>query len=145
MKLTIALAWLGAVAVSTSAQPIDGRDDSIAVSQMVAGSLWTVQNFKRVCNNADTSCVFTYGINKNDGNKITSCNYTVSGSPASHTSYNNVACGKFIIGSGWDSQGFTVLSMVTNGNIIYPGYTDAELSTGKVVKPNKSFTPQKLP
>ena len=127
MHLTSALTALLAITANAFAQPIEERDTT---DMMATAASWTVQNFKRVCTPTDppgtatpidTSCAFTYSINKNDSTKPTACKYTVTGNPASRATYQNQKCGAFVIGSVWNSQGFTVLSMITNNQIIYPG------------------------
>ena len=44
-----------------------------------------------------------------------------------------------MIVSTWSDQGFTTLSIVKDGKIIYPSYTDAELQEGKAVGPKIDF------
>jgi hypothetical protein len=142
MKLFNTVTVFLATAAVTSASPIEDRTIFL---QSDCGSTWTVVNMKRLC--STSSCHFTYSINKNDGSKVTPCDYNIAGispTPASQTNYQNLVCGSFTIGSIWNSQGFTVLSMVSGNQIIYPGYTDDELNTNKAVKPNKSYTPQQV-
>jgi hypothetical protein len=74
------------------------------------------------------------------------------GSPASQTDSSGNVCGGYTVGTGWSGQfgagnGFTTLSVVKNAKklIIYPSYTDKQLNTGKVVKPDQSYQPQNLP
>jgi len=38
-------------------------------------------------------------------------------------------------------KGFTAMSIVKGKQIIYPSYTDAQLSGGKVVAPDQSYAP----
>lgn len=116
-------------------------------SMMAAGSTWTMQNFKRAC--ANGTCNYSFAINTNDGSAPTSCAYKVTGNPASHAAYQNVKCGAFTIGSTWSGQfgpdaGFQTLSVVRGKQILYPAYTDKQLASGKVVKPDQSYTPQNL-
>ena len=42
-------------------------------------------------------------------------------------------------------KGFQTLSVVRGQKIAYPAYSDAELAAGKVVSPDRSYTPQQLP
>lgn len=123
-----------------------------AKSMAVANSpLWTIQDMKRVCNSADTTCTYTFYINTT-GPSSTSCKYIHNGKPASETSGGPATCGAFSVTSGWSGQfgpnnGFTTLSVVHNAarQIIWPSYTDKQLDGGKVVKPDQAYTPTQLP
>ncbi|KAK5165377.1 uncharacterized protein LTR77_008906 [Saxophila tyrrhenica] len=147
MQLTSLLTTLLATtALAAPAPELETRDFNL----MVAGSTWTIQNFKRVCTANAKKCSFTYAIDTNDGKPVTKCSYQATGSPAAHASYSNVKCGAFTVGSTWSNQfgndkAFTTLSVVKNGQIIYPAYTDKQLAGNKVVKPDQSYTPQNLP
>lgn len=71
-------------------------------------------------------------------------------SAGSHAPYAGVACGDYTIGSTWSGQfgpgeGFTTLSVVRGGEIVYPAYKDSQLVDWVVVKPDQSYTPVKLP
>lgn len=124
-------------------------------SMMATGSTWTMQNFQRTCGPLLKQCTYSYSINTNDGTATTACTYQVNSSdpsatPAAKTTYENVKCGAFMIGSTWSgqfgaNQGFQTLSVVKGSQIIYPAYTDAQLAAGSVVKPDQSYTPQNLP
>ena len=66
--------------------------------------------------------------------------------------FHSNKCGKYTISTGWSDQfgkdqGFTTLSVVNNDikQIIWPAYTDKQLSGGKLVKPDQSYSPAKLP
>ncbi|KAI6885543.1 hypothetical protein KC360_g2774 [Hortaea werneckii] len=117
---------------------------------MMTTSQWTIQNMKRTCGGG--TCNWSFGINQNDGNAATSCAFKVNGSPATQTDSNGNKCGKYTVSTGWsgqfgEGQGFTTLAVVDNNSkqIIYPAYTDKQLSGGKVVKPDQKYTPQNLP
>lgn len=120
---------------------------------MAASSQWTIVNMKRVCNTADTSCTWTFGINQNNGTPQTACKFVVAQADASEAKSSGVrTCGGYSVSSGWSGQfgpgnGFTTLAVVSNAQklIIYPAYTDKQLDTNKVVTPNQSYTPQNLP
>lgn len=61
-----------------------------------------------------------------------------------------MACEAYTIGSTWSGQfgpeqGFTTLSVVKDGLIIYPAYKDTQLVDWVPVKPDQSYTPTKLP
>ncbi|GAP88430.1 putative unnamed protein product [Rosellinia necatrix] len=108
---------------------------------------WTVTGLKRVCNTADTSCTWSFGINTNTGAAATPCTFAITGAPASHSNTSGTkTCGTFSVTAGWSGQfgvdnGFTTLAVFNNANkqIAWPAYTDAELAGGKVVSPNKSW------
>lgn len=140
MQLTTALAILAAADTSLAAPA-----PAAAKSMMAAGTTWTIENFQRTCNSGDTSCHISFGVNINDGSAATACSYDVNGSPASDAAYNSLVCGPYTVGSSHDPNGFTVLSVHNSNLIVYPGYTDAELDGGNVVKPDKSYTPSAFP
>ena len=104
---------------------------------------------KRVC--ASGTCTWTFSIN-NHVAPATACTFKVKGNPASQTDSNGNVCGGYTVSTGWSGQfgpnnGFTTLAVVNNAKkqIIYPSYTDKQLSTGKVVTPDQSYAPQNLP
>ncbi|CZT14809.1 uncharacterized protein RCC_00758 [Ramularia collo-cygni] len=143
MQFTTTFLAVLATAGSALAAPAPAAD----VSMMAAGSTWTMQNFKRAC--ASGTCNYSFAINTNDGSAATACAYKVTGNPASRASYQNVKCGAFTIGSNWSGQfgegnGFQTLSVVRGKQILYPAYTDKQLASGQVVKPDQSYTPQNL-
>ena len=116
---------------------------------MAAAQQWTIENMKRTC--TTTVCNWSFKINNNAGSDV-ACAFKVNGNPASQTDSSGHVCGPYTIGTGWSGQfgagkGFTTLSVVNNakGLIAYPAYTDAELASGKPVKPNRSYPVQKLP
>lgn len=120
-------------------------------SMMVAGSEWSIQGLKRVCNAGNTSCTWTFGI-KAGSAAATSCTYIVKANDASQANGGPSNCGDYTITSGWSGQfgpgnGFTTLSVVNNKirQIVWPAYTDAQLQNGVVVKPDQSYTPAALP
>ncbi|KAL2261570.1 hypothetical protein VTK26DRAFT_3877 [Humicola hyalothermophila] len=133
---------LAAPAVNTRAQ---------AVSAMAAVPEWTIKSFTRTCNDDDTSCEVTFGIDTHTA-PVTDCAYTVTGSPASQASTDGITCGPYTISSGWNGvfgpeNGFTTWSVVdwSKHLIIWPAYADHELSNGVAVSPDKSYAPQNLP
>ena len=149
MKFTSAFiaAILSTVALAAPAELVERQDE--AVSMMAAAPQWTIKNMKRVC--ASGACTWTFGIDAKTGT-VTPCNFVVKGSPASQTDSAGNRCGGYTVGTGWSGQfgtgnGFTTLSVVNNAKklIIYPSYTDKQLNTGKVVKPDQSYAPQNLP
>jgi hypothetical protein len=140
------------LATLAAARPAGEVDSAVStVSMMVASSSWTVQSMKRVCDSADTSCAWSFKINT--GAAATDCAFTAKGSPASQTNQNSaVQCGDFAVTTGWSGQfgagnGFTTLAVVDSATkqIIYPAYTDKQLTGGNVVSPDQSYTPAALP
>ncbi|KAG8533988.1 uncharacterized protein KY384_001731 [Bacidia gigantensis] len=122
------------LALSALAAPIFGSPLSLTKRDS-----WTIASFTRTCDSADTTCAFSFSINKNDGSAPTTCQYSASGAPASHATYSNVACGSFVIGSSWSNQfgfGFSTLSVVENGLI---------LINGVAVQPDMNYTPGPVP
>ncbi|GAW13711.1 hypothetical protein ANO14919_031000 [Xylariales sp. No.14919] len=111
---------------------------------------WTIKGIKRVCNAADTSCTWSFGINTNTGAADTACKFAITGTPASHSdTVGTKDCGAFSVTAGWSGQfgpGFTTLAVHNNANgqIAWPAYTDAELAGGKVVSPDKSWAVTQL-
>ncbi|KAL2021730.1 hypothetical protein VTK56DRAFT_6673 [Thermocarpiscus australiensis] len=132
---------LAAPALNTRAQEVSAMAD---VPQ------WTVKSFTRTCNDADTSCTVSFGIDTHTA-PVTNCQYTVTGAPASRTSTNGITCGPYTISSAWsgqfgDGNGFTTWSVTdwSQKLIIWPAYTDRELVNGQPVSPDKSYAPQTL-
>lgn len=149
MQFTAILAAMLAVTGTSLAAPAAEANKSM----MAAGSTWTMQNFKRTCGPLKKQCTYSYSINTNDGSAATPCTYKVNSdpsvTPAARAGYQNQVCGAFTIGSSWSGQfgagnGFQTLSVVKGKQIIYPSYTDAQLDTMQVVKPDQSYTPQNL-
>lgn len=120
-------------------------------SMMVASPQWAIRNMKRVCNAADTSCTWTFGIQVGTAT-ATPCTYVVKAADASEANGGPSNCGAYTITSGWSGQfgpdnGFTTLSVVNNKSrqIVWPAYTDKQLDGGKVVKPDQAYAPAALP
>ncbi|GAP85583.2 putative small secreted protein [Rosellinia necatrix] len=121
-----------------------------------AATEWTIDSLSRVCNAADTSCTWKFGVDTNEaGVKATACTYVVKATktaPASQANGGPVKCGAFNVTSGWSGQfgadqGFTVVSVVDYAKklIVYAGYTDGMVKNGTVVDPDLSFPVQTLP
>ncbi|PPJ57332.1 hypothetical protein CBER1_07926 [Cercospora berteroae] len=148
MQFTTTVFALLAAASASVATPVPAE----AATNMMAAATpqWTIENFTRTCNGNDSNCKYSFGINTNNGQKVTGCSYSVNGKPASRATYQNIQCGAFRIGSTWSGQfgagqGFQTLSVVKDRQIVYPAYTDKQLVNGKTVKPNQSYAPQNLP
>ena len=121
-----------------------------AVKSMMVNGQWTINGFTRTCDDADTSCEYRFGINRNDGTLAPICDYTVTGAPASQAPANGIVCGAFTVSSAWSGQfgpgnGFTTFAVVADREIIYPAYSDSQLVNGAAVEPDQSYTPQALP
>jgi len=107
---------------------------------------WTITNFKRTCNTADTSCTVSFGIDTHVA-AVTPCTYTVTGAaPVSRATAGPTTCGAYTVTSGWSGQfgpdaGFTTWSVADWGKklIAYPSYADRDVVNGAVVKPDRSF------
>ncbi|KAL6718708.1 hypothetical protein ACLMJK_002942 [Lecanora helva] len=144
MQLPLLLA--AATAITSSLAAPAGK------SMMAADTpQWTIESFKRTCDSSDTSCDYSYSINTHTADAVP-CSYTVTGSPASQASYNNIQCGAFTVSSNWSGQfgpgnGFQTLAIVNEQSrlIAYPAYRDSQLVNGQIVSPDQSYTPQNLP
>ncbi|KAL8377690.1 hypothetical protein RB595_008399 [Gaeumannomyces hyphopodioides] len=137
------------LAAAASAAPAAGK--VAAVSKMAVGSQWTIVDFKRTCNDADTSCAVSFTIDAGAGS-ATACAYKVDAAKeASRASAAGKTCGDYTVSSSWsgqfgEGQGFTTLAVVDNVNrlIAWPAYTDKQLVNGKAVSPDQSYTPARL-
>ncbi|KFH41657.1 hypothetical protein ACRE_076110 [Hapsidospora chrysogenum ATCC 11550] len=139
--------------LATSALAAPAPEPATGVKSMATAATWTIENMKRTCNKADTSCAWSFTINA--GGAKTACSYNVKKSgktPASRSPNKGTDCGVYTVTSGWSGQfgegnGFTTLSVVNNPKrlIAWPAYTDKQLQNGKVVKPNQSYPVQALP
>jgi hypothetical protein len=136
MQYTTAILGFLAAATSVSAAP--------TVHARAAD--WTITNFKRTCNNANTSCTVSFGIDTHVA-PVTACTYTVTGAaPVSRAAAGPVTCGAYTVTSGWSDQfgadaGFTTWSVAdwSKKLIAYPSYADRDVVNGAVVKPDRSF------
>ncbi|QYS95466.1 hypothetical protein H0G86_002758 [Trichoderma simmonsii] len=121
-------------------------------SMMAAVPEWTFTNLKRVCNTANTSCTWTFGVDTHLAT-ATSCTYTVKATAnASQASGGPVTCGPYTVTSSWSGQfgpnnGFTTFAVTDFSKklITWPAYTDVQVQGGKVVSPNQSYAPANLP
>jgi hypothetical protein len=122
------------------------------VSMMAETPDWTIENMKRTCDQADTKCTWNFAVNTKSGNP-TSCTMVVKANgdtKASRAAGGPVTCGPFTVTSGWSGQfveGFTTLAVVDHSKrlIVWPAYRDGQLVNGKVVKPDQSYKPARLP
>ncbi|KAF4947627.1 hypothetical protein FSARC_13929 [Fusarium sarcochroum] len=147
--MKFSLAFVAALLSASSAVAAPAPEAEVA-SMMAATPQWTIKALKRVCDKPNTTCTWTFGIDAHKG-AVTNCKYVVKGAKASQKNGGPSKCGDYTITSGWSGQfgpgqGFTVLSVANkNRQIIYPGYTDKQVASGKVVKPDQSYAPQALP
>ncbi|KAL8288143.1 hypothetical protein RB601_004520 [Gaeumannomyces tritici] len=139
------------LAAAASAAPAPAAGKLAAVSKMAEGAQWTIVDFKRTCNDADTSCAVSFAIDAGSGS-ATACAYKVAaGKQASRAPQTGATCGDYTVTSGWsgqfgEGQGFTTLAVVNNVKrlIAWPAYTDKQLVNGKAVSPDQSYTPARL-
>ncbi|KAL7624317.1 hypothetical protein AAE478_005878 [Parahypoxylon ruwenzoriense] len=121
-----------------------------------AASEWTIESLKRTCDEGDTTCVWTFGINTGeDGVAPTQASYAVNATasaPASRAIGGPQVFGNFTVTSTWsgqfgEGQGFTTMSVIDYDNklIVYPAYTDNQVASGAVVEPDQSYPVQSLP
>ncbi|KAI1073799.1 small secreted protein [Whalleya microplaca] len=141
---TILAAILSATALAAPTPAAEVKSAMADVPQ------WTIEGLKRVCDQADTSCTWSFGIDTHLA-PTTACSFTVTGSPASRTGSSGHVCGDYTVSSGWSGQfgegnGFTTLSVVDFGKklITWPAYTDKQLANGAVVTPDLSYAPTVL-
>ena len=136
MQISQLLLATGLFASSIFAAPITSSD-------------WIIQDMQRICNDENTSCTWSFGIN--NGTDTTGCTYIVEATDASQANGGPSTCGAYTVTSNWSGQfgptkGFTTLS-VTNDEtrqITWPGYNDEQLADGNVVKPDQSYPPTAL-
>ncbi|UKZ67879.1 uncharacterized protein TrAtP1_009039 [Trichoderma atroviride] len=121
-------------------------------SMMANAPQWTIENLKRTCDTANTSCTWTFAVDTHLA-AATSCTYVVKAAKdASQATGGPVTCGSYTVTSSWSGQfgpgnGFTTLAVVDNSKklIVWPAYTDVQVQSGKVVSPNQSYAPASLP
>lgn len=139
-----------AAAVTAGAMAAPAPAPAGAKSMMADVAEWTIEQMVRTCDEADTSCEWSFNINTHTADP-TECKYSVTGTPASQAPNNGAQCGDFTVTSGWSGQfgpnnGFTTLSVVDYSNklITWPAYTDVQLANGVVVTPDQSYGPTTL-
>ncbi|KAI0142428.1 hypothetical protein F4776DRAFT_506617 [Hypoxylon sp. NC0597] len=149
MQLTTTLLALLSASTSALAAPLSMAAPNAAE--------WTIESLSRTCDDADTTCVWSFGVNTGEPDvAVTSVsNYTVnatSSAPASRAIGGPQQFGNFTVTSTWSGQfgegeGFTTLSVIDypRGLIVYPAYKDTQLPNGQVVKPDQSYPVQNLP
>ncbi|TLD23067.1 hypothetical protein PspLS_07140 [Pyricularia sp. CBS 133598] len=115
--------------------------------------------------NATTLLLYTTAMHGHDGDDKEKCrwSFTVvtqqrgrqrcSFEAGRRASVAEVGCGgHFAVSGSWsgqygEGQGFTTLSVVDRERklIVWPAYRDSQLEGGKVVRPDQSYVPQRLP
>jgi hypothetical protein len=149
MQLSLTTLFTTLLATTALAAPAPGND----VKSMSAQISWTIENMKRACDAADTSCAWIFSVNASGAK--TACSFTVkkTGSTPASQAPNSAGstCGPYRVTSGWSGQfgpgnGFTTLSVVNQvkKQIAWSAYTDKQLAGGKVVKPDQSYPVQTL-
>jgi len=114
--------------------------------------VWTMQQFRRVCDDSDMNCEWSFTINTHrDFQAPTPCKYSIPalpGVPASMAEEMGADCGPFRVVSAWSGQfgpenGFTTLSVIDPEErlVAFPSYSDKQLEGGKVVVPDLEFVP----
>ena len=114
---------------------------ALSLSTPMQGNKWTLKNMHRDCNDNDTKCAWNFEIITGDrANSTTTCTLTVAQEKASRTNGAG-ECESYIMTSGYDHTGFTVLyiSNIQNGRHIWAGYDDVALEGGKTVKPDRDW------
>lgn len=154
MQLTSLLTL--AAAASAAALPSRRAAEADAKSMMADAPEWTIQSLKRNCKGDDSRCVFEFYVDTHAKDvEPTWCKFAIDaeeGGAASQTDGPAQECGNFTVTSGWSGQfgpdqGFTVLSIVDYAKrlIIWGGYTDKQIQSGKPVKPDQSYAPVSIP
>ncbi|KAI2625285.1 hypothetical protein GGS26DRAFT_196125 [Hypomontagnella submonticulosa] len=127
------------------------------LSMAAAAPEWTITSLSRTCDEADTACVWKFGINLGEEGVATIpvANYTVKASgdtPASRAIGGPQEFGNYTVTSTWSGQfgeneGFTTLSVIDYAKklIVYPAYKDTQLPNGTVVTPDQSYPVQNIP
>ncbi|KAH7165341.1 hypothetical protein EDB81DRAFT_250015 [Dactylonectria macrodidyma] len=150
MQFTTAfLALLSATSALAAPAPAE------ATSMMAKSPEWVIQGLTRNCGTGDKLCTWKFGIYTGSGASTPCTHVTKSSAAIPKASRNNGGpskCGDFTITSGWSGQfgegnGFTTLSVVSTSKkqIIWPAYTDKQITKGKLVKPDQAYAPAALP
>ena len=135
----------------------------------LAATEWTITDATRACDEEDTSCTWTFGIDAEvsypnwvpqDGTPEDEawpipCTHIVNATeaaPASQAISGQTKCRWFNVTSTWsagvgEDEGFTTLSVVDYPKdwIIYPSYKDTQVRDGDVVKPDQSYILNQIP
>ncbi|KAJ5090325.1 hypothetical protein N7532_009009 [Penicillium argentinense] len=99
-------------------------------ASVTRSSDWSIQGLARECTEDNSSCTWTFGIF--DGSETTDCTYIVNGPDASG---GPTQCGAYTVTSNYVGDAdpaWTQMSVVKDGLIIYPSYTDDVLANPPV-------------
>lgn len=129
---TVLAALFAASAALAAPTPIatpTSTSSASSVSTTSSEGDWVIQGLVRECNEDNSSCTWTFGIF--DGTTTTDCTYIVDGIDVSG---GPTQCGDFEIKSNYAPADppFTVMSVVRDGLIIYPGYDENVLANPPV-------------
>ena len=118
-----------------SAAPSRERDVSVGK--------WTLQSIGRLCDDDTQQCSIHFLLREDEGGISQLCTFDITGpkgQPAERTAFFNQKCNetdKYRVNSGWDRQGFTVLTIINEpeGKLAYFGFRDEELANNKQAGP----------
>lgn len=135
-----------AAAALVAASPLHQQQPTLFAR---ADANWTITAMTRTCNDGDTDCKFSFGIDTKSG-PATPCTYDVKAdSKASQAPAANVVCGGFNVSTGYSSQngiGFVSIAILDSANnlIVWPTYATADLVNGVAVTPDHNVTASAL-
>lgn len=152
MQLTVVTALVALLSATTNASPVPSTSTPVLTHQARDVAAWTIKNLRRTCDDKDMQCEWTFTINTHQVSQApTPCKFVTwrfGEAPASQSPQFGAPCGPYRIGASWSGQfgqgnGFTTLSVKDENYrlIAYPAYTDKQLESGQVVKPDLSFAP----
>lgn len=121
----------------------------------LANEEWTIENMKRVCDDADTKCTWTFSVNTHtEGVDPTDVEYIVEasgGAPASQAIGGPSEFGVFTVTSTWSDyfglpDAWTTLSVIDyeRGVLVHPAYKDVLVAGGEVVEPDQTYVPEAI-
>ena len=113
---------------------------------------WIIEDLKRVCDDADTKCTWTFSVNtQTEGVEATDVEYIVEasrGTPASRAVGGPSQFGPFSVTSTWTDvfgvpDAWTTLSIIHSVKkiLVTPAYKDTLLQDGEVVEPDQTHIP----
>lgn len=118
----------------------------------VFSEAWTIEDLKRVCDDADTKCTWTFSLNtQTEGVEPTDIEYIVEasrGAPASRAIGGPSQFGPFTVTSTWTDvfkvpDAWTTLSIIHSEKklLVTPAYKDTLLQEGEVVERDQTHIP----
>ena len=122
----------------------------------LAAEEWTIESLKRVCDDDDTTCKWTFSVNTHaEDVEPTEVTYVVNATDdtvASRAIGGPVEASIFTITSTWTDyfgieEAWTTLSVIDyeRGVLVYPAYKDKQLEDGEVVEPDQTYVPENIP